>query len=71
MFQLIVTGPLDDQWEERDTLIYSIVGRKGDFSGAGMRERQHGWNIRDFDEAAKFRKELSEIQGLKVSLREK
>lgn len=70
MFRVIAIGPLDDEWEKRDRVILYVAGRRADFGGAGQGEREHGFNVRDFDEAVRLRKELSKIEGLKVSLRE-
>lgn len=73
MFQVIATFSLKN-WEETEGLLFMLAGRKSDASGATnskeIKEREHIWFEPEFPVAHRLKNRLSQIRGVKATLRE-
>ncbi len=70
MFLVRCVSPLDDKWEERDVLIKKAAGAQPDFSGTEKKDREHGWNIKDFERAVAMKNRLNRVDQVKATVRE-
>ena len=77
MFEVKLSYLIEDEWEEKDLLIYNMAGCHSDYSGAGCfghgkpSVREHGWFTKTFEDAQKLKQQLSTLDKVTVSLKEK
>jgi L-lactate utilization protein LutC len=71
MFEVHCEYPLDEEWEDRDKLIKETIEKRSSFSGAGCGIREHGWIVREFEDAIRLKEQLSFIPGAKTTIRER
>ena len=75
MFDVRTTSPLDDHWEQRDELLYTLAGGKSDWSGTEMTHdrtqvRVHGWRVSTFQEAINLRKKFAKVKTVHATVNE-
>ena len=68
MFEVLLTYPLRECWEEFDAELFQIAGRRSDFSGTTQRHREHGWLVGEFQDAYQMRKRLEVMSGVDETL---
>lgn len=71
MFEVHAISPLDANWMAREDEMILAVGRQSDRSGSGTAARYYLWYVRDFGEAQFYKRKLSAITGVNVTIREK
>ena len=62
--------PMDDNFAEMDEVLESVAGRHSSFSGASECQRDHGWNIDDFQEAIAMKDRLLTIPTVNAYVKE-
>ncbi len=75
-FEVRSFSPVDENWEERDEIIYKAAGRKSDTSGSGcphgqeIGERDHLWKVKEWKDAQDLLQRLKLVEGVRACLKE-
>ncbi len=76
MFEVRTKSPMDEGWQDREAIIFEAAGCESDFSGAGIgplhcHGRDHGWNVKTFEEARAMKLRLDALPDVNATIRER